>query len=88
MKSSGSQKLTMFEESQGEVLFLLFFFATLLYFYSEHVSYHWIFSSVGLLRTVHWLFEVASKRKWGRKSIIDFAFCLTQTLRKEKHIRS
>lgn len=41
-----------------------------------------------LWRAVHWLFEVASKRKWGRKSIIDFAFCLTQTLRTEKHIRS
>ena len=43
---------------------------------------------MGLGRAVHWLFEVASKRKWGRKSIIDFAFCLTQTLRTEKHIRS
>lgn len=41
-----------------------------------------------LWRTVHWLFEVASKRKWGEKSVIDFAFCLTQTLRTEKHIRS
>lgn len=59
-----------------------------LYFHSELVSYHWLFYSVGLWRAVHWLFEVASKRKWGRKSIIDFAFCLTRTLRTEKHIRS
>lgn len=61
---------------------------SLLYFYSECVLYHWLFSSVCLWRAVHWLFEVASKKKWGRKSIIDFAFCLTQTLRTEKHIRS
>lgn len=43
---------------------------------------------MGLWRAVHWLFEVASKRKWGRKSIIDFTFCLTQTAKTEKHIRS
>lgn len=58
-----------------------------LYFHSELVSYHWLFFSPlwGLWRTVHWLFEVASKRKWGRKGLIDFAFCLAQTQRTEKH---
>lgn len=49
-------------------------------------SYHRLFSpsSASLRRAVHRLFEVASKRKWGRKSIIDFAFCLTQTPRTKK----
>lgn len=79
----GSEVNSVFRECRmkGEVFSPLFF-------HSERVSYHWLFSSVGLWRAVHWLFEVASRRKWGRKSIIDFTFCLTQTVRTEKHIRS
>lgn len=48
-----------------------------LYFHSELVSYHWLgffFPLWGLWRTVHWLFEVASKRKWGEKALLILRF--------------
>lgn len=59
-----------------------------LYFHSELVSYHWLFSSLRPLEGCPLAFWSCIKEEMGGKSIIDFTFCLTQTLRTEKHIRS